>query len=167
MDHAIIRDGQPVRLTEAYLYEGPPRAQYALGTLRNMPRAEKLAIGVYEIAEPTLREGVGNIPVGDPVLAVDGDHVTKTQAFRELTAQEIEDRRAARADGLAEQDFGKIQLADMRTTFELWLLVAQPGGTVQQQLAQFATFYRTARRNQTISAAAFKTEMRDIIENGL
>lgn len=157
MDHAIIRGGGPEILPRnTFVHDG---VQYSPGTLDRRSREQKALLGVYEVVDVTA--GSGSIQVSVD-LALNGDHVTRTRTFRKRTAQEIEDSNVKRAEDLASQDFGKIQLGDIRTMFALWKLI-NPSGTVQQ----FGVFYRAARTDDTITAAAFRAEMRDILENGL
>lgn len=157
MNHAVVVNGEPEILTGRVFTKGDG-TWLPLDALDNMPRAEKLEMGVYEV-EP-VSEGSGPVLVGPPVLSVapEGDRVLSTTTRREKTAAELDTDEEAVANDLINSDLGVVLFAFYKVMFAM-----RKESNPNMGSAQFRNFVTAAVSAADVNQAGFKTVVRDLI----
>ena len=157
MRHAVLNAGAPVILAQATYTSGG--VNYSPGTLDAMPRAEKLAIGVYEVVEVLVDNSTGpNVVNAGPVLTLETDHVAATITRRDMTAPELDVAKDIRVNEVSDADIGKAMLSIFRVMYGIAQQIS-PSITP----AQFKTFVDNESDSTDIPATAFRTWLKERI----
>lgn len=158
MRHAIIESGEPLIISNARPFVDDAGIQHPRSIFTIWTRAEKLAIGIYEVVDAMDDQSTGpDYNDSAEVLAINGDHVTATRTRTDMTAQEI----IGRDNDTIAREFGEATDRALFLAFNAICYLARNPHNASLTLPQIKTALENPD-NRLIDQGAFRDWMRGL-----